>query len=208
MTKLIKDAPKLSAQLRESIEKLKQQVTQYQHQQKGALKKYLAELKTVASAVDDKQLSTAQKHMQIAKRHAKQLDQTHLSKHHAEHSRLEKSILDLKQWKRFSTDPVREQLIQSMQQLADDALMAADERAKTIKQLQSQWRALGYSEDQSLWETFQALATEAYKPCKAAFDEEKNQRAFNLEQRLVICKEVEGLIEKTQWHLYGLQSAR
>ncbi|MCY4044521.1 MAG: DUF349 domain-containing protein [Cellvibrionales bacterium] len=199
--KNLADAPALNQQIRHGIDRLNAYLTKCKHEQKGILKLYLEHIKKVSTAVNDKQLTDAQKYMQIAKRQFKRLDQTNHSKHQAEHSRLEKSIVELKQWKRFSTDPVRERLIQSMQALVDDSTIAPDERAKTIKQLQSEWRSLGYSEDQTLWDNFQSLAKEAYRPCKEAFNEEKTQRAFNLEQRLIICEEIEGFIEKTHWHL-------
>jgi septum formation topological specificity factor MinE len=201
LEKDLTDAPILKQQIRDGIHQLKTFVDKCKQEEKSIERHYLENSQKVAEALEDKQLTDAQKQMQIAKRHYKQLSGATKSKYQAEYSRLEKSIQELKQWKRFSTDPVREKLIQDMQALIDNESIAPLDKAKVIKQLQTDWKELGFSEDQNLWDKFQSLAQEAYLPCKEAFDEEKAKRAFNLQQRQIICEEIEGFIEKTNWHL-------
>ncbi len=111
----------------------------------------------------------------------------------------------LHDWQEFATDPKREALCEQMQQLIDDPLAPVD-KSNAIKELQNQWKQLGYCKDQALWQRFQALADQAYAPCKAYFAEQKAHKQFNAEQCQVICQQVEQFAQQIDWSTIDYRS--
>jgi hypothetical protein len=72
--------------------------------------------------------------------------------------------------------------------------ISPEEKAKQIKDLQSQWKELGTSEPRSshaLWERFQQAAHIAYEPCKVYNEEQAQWRHENLKTKEALCSEIE-----------------
>ncbi len=104
-------------------------------------------------------------------------------------------INELRDWKIFAATEKKKTLVQQMQQLAENASAEALDPAaqsKAISQMHSEWKALGRSNDnETLWKEFKTWSDKAYEPCKDYFKQRKQQMAANLQQRKVICSELE-----------------
>lgn len=108
----------------------------------------------------------------------------------------------LKDWKGFVAEPKFVELCADMEELIETALDPKD-LAKAIQSLQNQWKALGSLGDKKqhnqLWSRFKTASDIAYKPCQEFYDNQSSSRAFNLEQRHVICEQLEALFQHQDW---------
>jgi exonuclease SbcC len=114
------------------------------------------------------------------------------------HQQFAAKLQELKDWQGFATNPKRIELCVAMEQLGDDPGIPADEKARAIKEMQQLWKALGSSdskEGQKLWSRFKLASDKAYEPCAVFFEEQKNMRLANLQNRQAICDSL-ALFEK------------
>ncbi len=103
-------------------------------------------------------------------------------------------ITELIDWKNFAATQKKHELIAQMQALTEDGLHAA-EKAKKIKALQDEWKALHHSiQNDPLWTQFNELSHKAFEPCKEYFKERKAKLQSNLEERNKICAQLEELL--------------
>lgn len=112
--------------------------------------------------------------------------------------RMQATTAALEDWKAFAADPKREALCVEMEKLISLDIHAAD-KAQRIKELSEQWKALGFCQDQAIWQRFRELSDQAYAPCKRYFDEQKQKKAFNAEQRQTICEQLEQFVNHINW---------
>ena len=111
-------------------------------------------------------------------------------------------LRELQDWRRWGTDQVRKQLIETAEHLRSDDDIAPQERAKKIHSLREEWRKLSHMEpgqQRALWQAFDANATAAYEPSKQYFVEQAQQREAHLQQRHDICAQLEALHNATDW---------
>ncbi|QTR46965.1 DUF349 domain-containing protein [Thiothrix litoralis] len=111
-------------------------------------------------------------------------------------------LRELQDWRRWGTDQVRKQLIETAEHLRTDDEIAPQERAKKIHSLREEWRKLSQMEpgqQRALWQAFDANATAAYEPSKQYFVEQAQQRETHLQQRHDICDKLEALHSATDW---------
>ncbi len=111
-------------------------------------------------------------------------------------------LREIQDWRRWGTDQVRKQLIETVEHLRTDAELDPQERAKKIHSLREEWRKLSQLEpgqQHTLWKAFDSNATAAYEPSKQYFAEQAQQRATHLEQRNTICAQLEALHAETNW---------
>lgn len=119
-----------------------------------------------------------------------------------EFSRLTKRLHELRDWHAFVTAPKRAELCAQMEALRDNSDIHPPEKAKAIKALQDEWKSLGPSDDkesQQLWSRFKQAGDEAFAPCAAFFDEQKQTRQANLEARQAICQQLEAFNAEHDW---------
>jgi exonuclease SbcC len=103
-------------------------------------------------------------------------------------------ITELIDWKNFAATQKKHELIAQMQALTVDGLHAA-EKAKKIKVLQDEWKALHHTiQNDPLWTQFNELSHKAFEPCKEYFKERKAKLHSNLEERNRICAQFEELL--------------
>lgn len=161
----------------------------------GNIKKLLVELE---KQLDEKNLRDS---IPLAKRINNAL-QTAPAPCRARHTqttqRLMKALDELKDWQGFATLPKFSELCEMMEHLAENS-MDPELKAEKVKALQNEWRKLGGSSDQQLWDRFKAAADKAYEPCKNYYNEEKALKKANLDKRLVICNELANFIENNHW---------
>ncbi len=145
--------------------------------------------------LDDKNDKPVRKQLTLIKQLAAKLDQHQIQQHQAAINRIYKRLQDLTEWQEYSTDPKRHKLIEDMNSLANTE-QEANERLKQIKELQKQWKALGYCQNKNLWQAFQTASDTAYAPCKENFSAQRKLRRFNAEQKNEICQQLESFLEK------------
>jgi DNA repair protein SbcC/Rad50 len=110
-------------------------------------------------------------------------------------------LQELKDWQTFATGPKRRELCEQVEALAAQPL-EPKLQADRIKGLRKAWNALGpitHHRDRRLLDRFNAAAERAFEPCRAYFEAEAETRRFNLEQRDVICSELERYLEHSDW---------
>ncbi len=159
---------------------------------------YLKDLQQLDKAINGGELKKAQR---LCKQALRDLDhlpakQKHdlMTKLKVQQSRLE----ELRDWQGFATRPKQEELCERMDHLAEQHL-EPHVKANKIKELQKEWRDLGGSSDQHLWQRFKAAADAAYAPCKAYFEEEEKLKQANLHKRDSICAELNAFISAINW---------
>jgi DNA repair protein SbcC/Rad50 len=111
-------------------------------------------------------------------------------------------LIELKDWQGFATNPKRTELCEEMEKLRDDDGIAPEEKAKTIKELQEQWKTLGSSdsrEGQKLWSRFKRASDKAYEPCDEFFKAQRATREQNLKNKQAICESLEMFDKDNQW---------
>jgi len=106
---------------------------------------------------------------------------------------------ELKDWKGYATLPKQEKLCQRMEYLSQQHL-EPHLKAQRVKSLQDEWRMLGGSPDQKLWQRFKKFSDIAFEPCKEFFDEEKKLKQANLQKRAAICVQLEEFIQQVDWN--------
>ena len=120
----------------------------------------------------------------------------------AQFQNLSADLTELDDWQGFAAAPKFENLCSEMESLIN-ADLENKSRADAINNLQQQWKKLGSLPDKKqhneLWARFKKAADEAYKPCQEYYDDLSKVRAFNKEQRELICSQLELFFEQYDW---------
>jgi len=102
-------------------------------------------------------------------------------------------------WKNFATEPKYIELCAAMEALIGSDLHP-DNQAGKIKELQKQWKSLGYSAiSDQYWPRFKEAADKAYEPCAEFFSSRRDTRKDHLQQRQAYVDEMQQLLQKTDW---------
>lgn len=108
-------------------------------------------------------------------------------------------LQELNSWQGFAAAPKRQELLEQMQALAEDAGMQPQIKADKIQQLQHQWRELGSAAaNKEIWLAFKQAADAAFEPCKVWFAEQNEVKNYNQQQKQIICAELESLTANQQ----------
>lgn len=177
---------------------LKHGLQQQQKQQRSALETMENLVSKADDAIASSDFALVKKLQQQAQQLSKDLTKEQQHKYHAALQRMQATTQALHDWQEFATDPKRDALCEQMEQLIANE-MPAPEKAKAIKQLHEQWKALGFCKDQKIWQKFQQLSDQAYAPCKRYYEQQKQNKAFNAEQCLVICQHLESFLQTNDW---------
>ncbi len=159
------------------------------------VKKWLGEIDQL---IEKNDLANAIKIQKKVRSALSQLPENESKHFTANFQRINQAIQVLVDWKDYATDPKREALSAEMQKLIN-AEIPPESKAENIKKLQQEWKDLGPCHNQALWQQFKDYADEAYIPCQQFFDQQKQQRQFNAEQRTIICEQLESFISQQTW---------
>jgi hypothetical protein len=119
---------------------------------------------------------------------------------------LQARVDELNDWQHYATDPKREALCVEMEKLAR-AKIPAPQKAQAVRDLQDEWKSLGDSRNtQKLWQRFRKAADKAYAPCAEYFEQQKQLRQHNENQRANIIEQLQQFIDTTDWHNSGENS--
>ncbi|EAR21446.1 DUF349 domain-containing protein [Nitrococcus mobilis] len=112
-------------------------------------------------------------------------------------------VAELRDWRRFAVLPKQEALCRAMEALlAENPDLSPPERARRVRDLQSEWKATGGSDStrsRVLWERFSGAADRAFEPCRAWFEAETQRRKLNLIERERICGQLAEFVEQADW---------
>ncbi|WP_271273564.1 DUF349 domain-containing protein [Aliamphritea hakodatensis] len=117
------------------------------------------------------------------------------------HAGLQKQLQQLKDWQGFAVTPKKESLCEKMEALIGNPAEAAV-LADHIRALQQEWKDLDATDpyhSHDLWKRFKQASDQAYEPCSQHYAELKQQRVNNLQQRLLLCEQLETLMANTDW---------
>jgi len=104
------------------------------------------------------------------------------------------------EWRQWANAGIQEQLCQQMEALA--TVEDPEAIAKTVRELQQQWRAAAdvpRAQADALWRRFKAAHDAVWPRCEAHFAAEAEVRAANLQRKIALCEQAESLAESTNW---------
>ena len=94
----------------------------------------------------------------------------------------------------FATNPKREELITEINKVIKEPLENPKKQAHLIHDIQTKWQLLDLSSrpaSRNQWISFNELTNKAWEPCKEHFDELKQIKINNAEQRKLIIAEID-----------------
>lgn len=96
----------------------------------------------------------------------------------------------------FIATPRKQQLLQQMQQLAEEPMLDASQRSAEVKRARSDWLSLGkVKEDEAAnWQQlFDDACERAFAPCRAFFATQQAEREHNLKQKQALLSRLQQL---------------
>jgi exonuclease SbcC len=114
---------------------------------------------------------------------------------------LSAKLQELKDWQGFAVQPKKEQLCEEMEMLVGADLPPQD-KSNAIKALQAQWKSLDATDpvhSSKLWNRFKSASDAAYAPCEQHFEQQRQARTYNLEQRQLIVSELTQYLDQIDW---------
>ena len=149
-------------------------------------------LQQLGNALDQGQLNAAGAARSKAQHVLKRLEKlatAELRQRKASYHRLLGRFSELRDWQRFGSDHVREDLISEMQQLIQSGL-PAKELAHNVRDLRNKWRQLdrkGGPAPESIWNKFNGIAEQAYSPVIADQQRHQQEQQQAAQQRAEFC---------------------
>ena len=104
----------------------------------------------------------------------------------------------------FATNPKREELISEINKVIDTPLDSPKKQAHLIHDIQTKWQLLDLSSrpaSRDQWNLFNELTNKAWEPCKEYFDELKEIKINNAQERELIISEINEYVSNnsTKW---------
>ncbi|MCO6440428.1 MAG: DUF349 domain-containing protein [Nitrococcus mobilis] len=159
--------------------------------------------------LDDLEAALSEGHLRPARRLLQRAEQLAPEMEGSLPERLERrlrhatiQVAELRDWRQFAVLPKQEALCRAMESLLEDPDLSPPERARRVRDLQSEWKATGGSDStrsQALWERFSGAADRAFEPCRAWFEAEAQRRKLNLIERERICGQLAEFVEQADW---------
>lgn len=183
----------------------RRQRKQQQAQQTERLQQLRTDLQTLESHLENEHYSEAIEQHRLLTQRLKEtsgLPTTDMAFFNRRIQMLTPYLRELQDWRRWGTDQVRKQLIETAEHLREDDGIDPTTRAQQVQALREEWRKLSHLEpgqQHALWKTFDSTVTAAYEPSKQHFVEQAQQREANLEARHQVCAALEALHTDTNW---------
>ena len=197
--------PDLEQSFNRAMEVLTARLDKQKAQRDSTLKALRDELQALETSLENEQYSEAiEQHQAFIQRlkETPDLPQSDYNFFQRRIQMLTPYIREIQDWRRWGTDQVRKQLIETAEHLRSDDEIDPQERAKQVQTLRQEWRKLSQLEpgqQRTLWKTFDSTVTAAYEPSKQHFAEQAQQRAEHLQQRTAICEQLEAVNSTTDW---------
>lgn len=189
---------------------------QFLHQARAQLEKsaehasvleaeFTKHLEQLGKALDDGKLAPANTAMGKARKCHDELQQIAPQKLKATKSTWSRQLgrlSELRDWQRFGSDTVREDLIAAIDGLAS-AELSVNDRAKQVRELRNQWRSVdrkGGAAPDALWDRFNKAAEAAYAPVIAHREEQQQNQQQAAAERGDFCDRLEQEYAAIDWH--------
>lgn len=150
------------------------------------------------SALEEKLLKKSQQLFKETSKALKALNHSQADSFRARVQLLGAQVEELRDWQGFATHPKQIELCERMESLIA-AHLEPQAKADKIKSMQDEWKSLGGSSDQSLWQRFKLASDTAFEPCRAFFDEQKQLKKANIDKRNLICEQLSHFINQHDW---------
>lgn len=161
----------------------------------GQLRKVIEQLE---QALEEKVLKSSIKLYKEAQHLFAELDGHHQQGLQARMHLLAKQLQELRDWQGFVTRPKQIELCEHMEYLASQH-MEPEAKAERIRELQHEWRELGGSSDQKLWQRFKQASDEAYAPCHDYFSARLELKHANVHKRQIIADQLAEFLDNIDW---------
>ena len=194
--------PKRVQTLQTAVTKTKQEVAQLTEQQITARQRLKDFVTDAHAQITNGRLKQATQSLAQARK----LQKLGYRDRDSEINTLSHKLAELSDWQNFATEPKRQALLDSLQSLVDQPLAPPDQ-AERLKLLRRQWNGLGPLRHGSRTEQthFDALAEQAFAPCKVYFAEQAERRKSNLQQRQKLCEQLSELTSQEHWQQIPVQ---
>ena len=115
---------------------------------------------------------------------------------------------ELSDWQQFAATPKRDALLEAVQALVDTPLNPDSQRDQ-LKDLRSQWNALGPlpREQARLQQRFDESADQAFAVCREHFAQQNKERKDNLRARRALCEQLQAYLDSTDWANADMKAA-
>lgn len=193
----------LQTRIREAKAQLQQQNADTQALQTQAKDS----LQSLKAAIEHGEIRLADKALRKASALLGQLNGQTPASLEQQYRLLNTQLDELKDWQGYAVKPKKEALCAQMEALINQEMPAPD-KARLIKQYQSEWKLLDRTDpfnSRALWQRFKDAADQAYAPCETYFIEQGKVRRFNLEQREQICAALETYLDADNWKTLPLK---
>jgi len=183
----------------EHLEKTKTKIDQKTASDAELKQQIHKQFASLNSAISAKRWGPARSiHERLAKKIAK-VDSREKSSYSEKLTRLETKLNELGDWKEFASEPKLVELCEQMEKLPSLKLTPND-CANRIKELQTQWKAMGASPAQEKhWPRFKEVSDIAYEPCGKFFAARREEKKNKLAKRREICELLENYEKNTDW---------
>ena len=161
-------------------------------------------LEQLEKALDAGKLAAANSAMGMARKchdELRQIAPHKLGKTQSHWNRLLGRLSELRDWQRFGSNTVREDLITAMQ-LLTTADLSVNERTRQVRRLRNQWRDVdrkGGAPTEELLQRFNTAADEAFAPVMAHRDAQQLAREAAAAERSAFCESIEQEYAALDW---------
>jgi len=123
-----------------------------------------------------------------------QLNQWQQSKLSREYETIKAKVEDLADWQDYIAAPRKQQILEEMQELANNPVDSPQEQAQKVKFTRQMWNSLGRAnddKDQDINAEFDKACEQAFDVCRKFYAEQEATRMRNLAAKEQVCEQLE-----------------
>tara|TARA_R110002167_G_scaffold220004_7_gene424558 strand:- start:119 stop:3004 length:2886 start_codon:yes stop_codon:yes gene_type:complete len=150
------------------------------------------------AALEDKQIKLAIQHLKDIQANLSKLEAKQAGRFQQGLALRINQLNELKDWQGFANTPKQEELCLAMERLTETHIDPAD-KADKIKTMQQEWKNLGGTGNQELWNRFKTASDKAFEPCALFFAEQKQLKQNNLVKRQTLLAQVKEYTANIDW---------
>jgi hypothetical protein len=156
------------------------------------------QIEKMDTALEDKQIKLAVKHLKDIQANLNKLESRQADRFQQGLALRINQLNELRDWQGFSNTPKQEELCDAMERLSETHIDPT-EKAEKIKTMQHEWKSLGGTGNQDLWNRFKSAADKAYEPCALFFVEQKQLKQNNLNKRKTLLSQLKEYTANIDW---------
>lgn len=194
--------PDLLKQAQDALKLSKERKQELIVQQKKIEAIITQQIEKMDSALEEKQIKQAAQQLKDIQANLSQLEKRQADKFQQGLALRINQLNELRDWQGYVSTPKQEELCEAMEKLAETHIDPND-KADKIKQMQQEWKALGGTGNQALWQRFKTAADKAFEPCALFFGEQKQLKEANLNKRKTLLDQLKGYLSSIDWEAAG-----